>query len=197
MRSWYDRGGRERVREYQRERFGYPPARVFNCLDCGRPARSYLDGDHCSACRTKQARYESRPPIRRLACVACGKPVDVPRRARGSIGGGPSHIACTECRYQLRSATNRRKYIKRRRGVVPGVRYTLAEIGDRDGWRCHLCSRRVDRERRFPHRQSPTIDHLIPIADGGLDAPVNVALAHLVCNVRRSRGGTVQLRALA
>lgn len=71
---------------------------------------------------------------------------------------------------------------------------TLAELGDRDGWRCHLCRRRVDRRLVSPHPMSGTFDHLIPVADGGTDAPVNLALAHRECNTRRGRRGAAQLQ---
>jgi 5-methylcytosine-specific restriction endonuclease McrA len=40
---------------------------------------------------------------------------------------------------------------------------------------------------------SATFDHLIPVSDGGTDAPVNLRLAHLSCNSRRGAGGVVQL----
>lgn len=39
----------------------------------------------------------------------------------------------------------------------------------------------------------PTIDHLVPIADGGLDELANVRLAHRQCNCARGRGGDIQL----
>lgn len=70
---------------------------------------------------------------------------------------------------------------------------TLAELGERDGWRCHLCRLRVDRTLTSPHPMSGTFDHLIPVADGGTDAPINLALAHRHCNTRRGRRGLAQL----
>jgi hypothetical protein len=44
------------------------------------------------------------------------------------------------------------------------------------------------------HLVGPTIDHLIPVTDDGIDDPVNVALAHRLCNSSRQAGGEVQLR---
>lgn len=70
---------------------------------------------------------------------------------------------------------------------------TLAELGGRDGWRCHLCRRRVNRVLVSPDPMSGTFDHLLPIADGGTDAPQNLALAHRICNTRRGRRGVAQL----
>jgi hypothetical protein len=56
------------------------------------------------------------------------------------------------------------------------------QIGNRDNWRCCFCSEPVDRQKEFPHPMSPTLEHHIPIADGGNDEPSNVAIAHLWCN---------------
>ena len=39
-----------------------------------------------------------------------------------------------------------------------------------------------------------SMDHLVPRSAGGLDRMDNVALAHLLCNVRRGVGGEAQLR---
>jgi len=47
-----------------------------------------------------------------------------------------------------------------------------------------------------PHPLAPTIDHLIPLADGGSDSPANVATAHFLCNStkgERHGGGGDQL----
>lgn len=70
---------------------------------------------------------------------------------------------------------------------------TIVELGERDGWRCHLCERSVDKTRRGNDPLAPTYDHLIPVVDGGTDAPENLRLAHRHCNTRRGAGGTVQL----
>lgn len=87
---------------------------------------------------------------------------------------------------------NRRKNAKRR-GARVGDRFTIEEIGDRDGWRCHLCRRRVDRRLSGTLPKGPTIDHLVPISAGGLDERANVALAHRECNLRRRHIGPAQL----
>jgi 5-methylcytosine-specific restriction endonuclease McrA len=61
-------------------------------------------------------------------------------------------------------------------------RYARIEIFERDGWRCHLCGRLVDRTAFVPDLRAPTIDHLIPLAKGGSDTRANVATAHFQCN---------------
>lgn len=71
---------------------------------------------------------------------------------------------------------------------------TKAYLAERDGDRCHLCHKPIDLELAYPHSRSASIDHLVPVADGGSNDATNLALAHLACNIRRGRAGLVQLR---
>jgi 5-methylcytosine-specific restriction endonuclease McrA len=48
----------------------------------------------------------------------------------------------------------------------------------RSKFRCHLCGRYVPPGER-------SIDHIIPLSEGGPDTPANLMLAHVACNVRR------------
>jgi hypothetical protein len=67
-------------------------------------------------------------------------------------------------------------------------------IFERDGWKCGLCHKRVDKRIAHPHPKSPSLDHIIPLSDGGTHEPANVQLAHLGCNSAKSnRGGGEQL----
>lgn len=134
------------------------------------------------------AEYVERMWAHRMArspkgCLDCG----------ASVQRGREFRYCEPCSDERRRSTNRRRNAKRR-GAVRLERFTLAEIGERDGWACHLCSRRVDRSLSGRERFGPTIDHLVPLSCGGTDERVNVALAHRECNVRRHVGGEVQLR---
>ncbi|MGI8515379.1 MAG: HNH endonuclease [Acidimicrobiia bacterium] len=61
---------------------------------------------------------------------------------------------------------------------------SLAIIADRDGWVCQICGQPVSHTRdRAPG--SPSLDHVIPLAQGGPDAMSNLRLTHLACNARR------------
>jgi 5-methylcytosine-specific restriction endonuclease McrA len=60
-------------------------------------------------------------------------------------------------------------------------RFSLKEILNRDGYRCHICTKRV-----LPKDLS--FDHLIPISKGGPHTRQNVAVAHLSCNKKRAAG---------
>jgi 5-methylcytosine-specific restriction endonuclease McrA len=95
-----------------------------------------------------------------------------------------------------RLEANRRRYLakkpyaitdscRRRRARLKNApkieEYDSLEIAKRDGWKCHICGKRVKRGQL-------SIDHLVPLSRGGDDTPQNVALAHLRCNSRRGPG---------
>lgn len=94
----------------------------------------------------------------------------------------------------------KRRQKRRRRALVASVAsepYSTSAVFRRDGWRCHICGRLTARERQVPDPRAPTIDHIIPLADGGDDTMRNVATAHFSCNSRRGTGGLVQMRLIA
>ncbi|QOV99523.1 HNH endonuclease [Rhodococcus pyridinivorans] len=73
-------------------------------------------------------------------------------------------------------------------------RFDPIEIFERDGWVCSLCSTAIDQGLSYPHPMSASIDHIVPVAEGGEHSRANVAAAHLVCNMRKGvRGAAVQL----
>lgn len=115
-------------------------------------------------------------------CARCGKPFV--SAVKNDLGRYCSDHCSSKARASRRRA--------RTRGVEHEP-YARTAIFERDGWRCHLCKRRVVRAQVVPHPQSPVIDHLIPIADGGPDTPGNVATAHFMCNSVRRDVGQAQL----
>ena len=73
---------------------------------------------------------------------------------------------------------------------------TLFELGERDGWRCHLCGGKVPNRDHKNRVLDPEIDHLVPVSAGGSHTWDNVALAHRRCNYERREVGPAQLRLL-
>ena len=97
-------------------------------------------------------------------------------------------------KYCSLSCTNRvdsRSYRFRARATgLPG----LHDIGQRDGWRCHICGRQVSKNLRYPDLRSASLDHLLPLRFGGSSSETNLGLAHLGCNIHRGSLGPAQLR---
>lgn len=51
---------------------------------------------------------------------------------------------------------------------------------------CGICGKIVERQYRYPHPMSATIDHIIPLAKGGHPSDLdNLQLAHFACNRRK------------
>ncbi|MER6977210.1 HNH endonuclease [Streptomyces carpinensis] len=69
------------------------------------------------------------------------------------------------------------------REAGPRDRYTLEDVGDRDGWECAICLSPVSREFRAPHPCTPSVHHVVEVCQGGSDTLDNVALTHLFCNM--------------
>ena len=58
-------------------------------------------------------------------------------------------------------------------------------VFERDGWACHICRGDIDRALAFPHRDSATVDHVIPLTAGGAHSYENCRAAHYRCNSRK------------
>lgn len=102
-------------------------------------------------------------------------------------------VACTDqCSKQLQLEAWRRKNMRRRTANV-GESYTIRELRERDGDRCHLCNKPINFDLPGNDPRGPHIDHLVPLSDGGADCKTNVKMAHARCNLSRGTGGTVQL----
>jgi 5-methylcytosine-specific restriction endonuclease McrA len=70
----------------------------------------------------------------------------------------------------------------------------LAEIVERDGYRCGLCCTLVTMSKVIPHPKAPTIDHIVPLSAGGDDTKANVQLACFLCNSIKGNRGSQQLK---
>jgi 5-methylcytosine-specific restriction endonuclease McrA len=79
---------------------------------------------------------------------------------------------------------------QRRRAVEHGAaseRVSIAVLAERDSDRCGICHKPVALDER-------SVDHILPIANGGGHTYANTQLAHLKCNIIRSNRGPAQLR---
>ena len=55
----------------------------------------------------------------------------------------------------------------------------------RDGWICQICRKRVNKALKHPNPMSPSLDHIIPLSQGGTHTYANVQLVHLTCNLTK------------
>lgn len=81
-----------------------------------------------------------------------------------------------------RDYTRKRRALKRTTQIEP-ISEKIVYL--RDGWICQHCKKRVNKELKWPHPKSPSLDHIIPLNKGGTHTYKNVQLAHLLCNMSK------------
>lgn len=154
------------------------------CEICRSPCRRYGARAFCGSddCRRERnllygvAQREGQlvTPITYRNCADCG------RLFVGRVR--TNRLYCDrDCaqRAGKRAGKHRRRTVER-----VGDFITIHELGERDGWSCHLCPDPVVL-RSGGLAMSPSIDHLVPISRGGEHTWANVKLAHKICNSRR------------
>ena len=148
---------------------------------------------HCSSrCAARHARGNPRTK----ACVVCGAEFD-PVSAHG-----PDAAVCSaECRgtrerawarahygraMQAEEGRNRyraneyRRKARKRQAHVEDV--DRGEVMRRSKWRCHLCGEAIPKAATWPSPEFGTVDHVLPLAAGGVHSYANCKAAHLRCN---------------
>lgn len=138
---------------------------------------------------------------RRCERVGCTRP----HRAKGLCNRHYKDERYPDLQYQFPCDPE----LKRKRDLIKAKRRRAAQrradaenvdrdrVGDRDGWRCGICRRKVNRRRAYPDPMSPSLDHVVPLTQGGRHTYANTRIAHLRCNVERQHcGGNEQLALL-
>lgn len=178
---------------------GCLPPGERTCRACRRVAPPRFKPATCTVCgSTYQRRVNTKP---RTCSPKCAKArmlasLAKPRACRDCAISVMSHMPnprCPACGRERNRLKCRQRWAAGRGRTKHGG-MSIFGLGDRDGWRCHLCRARVDRKLQWPHPKSPTFDHLVPVSDGGTDEAANLALAHAACNLSRGAGGIVQLQ---
>lgn len=156
------------------------------CIRCGNPTGwSARDprGDNCICNPCRRADAPPRPGPRTWTCANCGKVCN-----RAPVKGQVPKYCGTSCQ-QLASFHRRRA--RALNAFVEEV--NRLEVFLADGYKCHLCGRMTDNTKSYPHPKSPTIDHIIPLAKGGLHERSNCRTACARCNsAKQDRGGGEQ-----
>lgn len=82
----------------------------------------------------------------------------------------------------------RRDAARKRRAAVRAASVENVQsmtVFDRDAWICGICNESIPRVTIWPHPQSPSLDHAVPISMGGAHSYSNTQASHLACNMSK------------
>lgn len=160
------------------------PKPLVTCRQCGgaflqRSPRHVLCSDTCRRVEGRVAEYQrsaARKALVMRPCGECGLAFVPGYGVKRTLYCSP---ACG--RRASRRADKQVRRARQRSGVSETVNAT--RVFERDGWRCHICAKKVRREKRgTSHPLAPELDHIIPLALGGHHTYANTACACRRCN---------------
>lgn len=143
------------------------------CKACGKEyfTKEFNSVFYCSEkCKIKSS-------IRKSFCIICGEEFTHSAYAKAKVC---KNISCIREVYKIKSAKRRAQKLNNIVGEID-----IKTIYMRDGFKCGICHKKVLMHKKFPHKKSPSIDHIIPITLGGSTTMNNLQLAHLSCNISK------------
>lgn len=166
------------------------------------PPSTKLKWRQCLKC----SKWMCRPRARKYCSFNCWHSMTYKIRSGSchlcGIAIAKSRQYCVDCserrKAETRKASQRRRRQKygnsfRARARQHGVRYERVDrtkVYERDGWKCGICQRKVNRRLKAPHPMSASLDHIVPMSLGGDHLYVNCQLAHHRCNSLKSSSGS-------
>ena len=167
------------------------------CEHCGKTVvKRQARGRFCStACaqawrsvrRDVRAQLDHDDGLHETKCVVCSKAF--------MVAVWNCTTCSDECTQRLKAQRKLRARSTRRvREISAYVEDVNPQsVFEADGYRCHICGQMTDKDERVPHPRAPTVDHVLPLAKGGLHALFNVRTACFICNsTKGDRGGGEQ-----
>jgi 5-methylcytosine-specific restriction endonuclease McrA len=162
---------------------------VLLCVECGQPRTGHARSLVCSVeCRRRRVASQARDAYYRThpipvdthpSCLACGVPM-----VRGRSQRGRRRSYCSKRCH--RKANKRHPSRARKHGGAVEKGVTTLQVANRYGWQCALCGCATPRRLLGQSDdQSPTLDHIVPLAKGGGHTWVNVQVACRRCNTQK------------
>lgn len=148
------------------------------------PNRKARDGlmTHCKECHKARTRAFYREPIHREKHNAAHRSrYAQDPELRAWLSEYSRHYREVNP-HIMRKATSKRRALKLSSFVEAIDKNVVFES---DGWVCRLCGGPIERELRWPDSGFASVDHILPMSQGGLEAYDNVQAAHLRCNRKK------------
>jgi hypothetical protein len=120
-----------------------------------------------------------------LTCDECGVTFTAPRMRLRCSKRCDMRAYGRRCRMdgRIADASARRRAREKGAKVKDGRRSAILM---RDGWVCQLCGTATRHDVEYPHPMYAVVDHVVPLARGGIHAPSNWQTAHTFCNGMKS-----------
>jgi 5-methylcytosine-specific restriction enzyme A len=186
----YAEGMRQLVRKH------HPPLRSYGtqdaCVTCGQGfIVSSATHRYCSkVCATRAANGRKRQQFGRTQFVGIEFVCTICHRTAVRTTG-PQIYCSKDC-------ARRAHYQKRTKKIQThlGLPYTRRQIFARDKWTCQSCRKKVRDNVSLQHPSRSTIDHIVPLSQGGPECASNVHTLCWPCNHRKGNriGKNDQLR---
>lgn len=169
----------------------YAYKKSLTCCDCGEPmwrgSGSRAQGRACCRPCRRARRKPGYAILARGFCAHCAHWYESTGKATRFCSIQCANAAKPSTRLADYSSERERNSMKcqRRRArkmsavieeVIPSV------VFERDNWTCQLCGEPVDPSMHGWNRMGATLDHIVPLAAGGLHCYANIQLAHRSCN---------------
>lgn len=170
-RSWCSAHYSQWVQTGEAKPFAYKWSEWGSCKVCGSECSERGRRQFCSSkCQVLYSRHQGVPPTI-VTCVRCGDDIDMFTPKDGGVNKRSMKI--TMCDTCFRGSKTRHKM-------------SVSVLAKRDGTDCTICGEGIDMSLRYPNMHRASVDHVLPYSLGGTHDPDNLALAHLVCNIRKS-----------
>lgn len=157
-----------------------------SCLICSESFLTAFDHQRFCSRRCRESNYylkaygsSEKPKTYTSTCAWCAESI-----VKDTPFYHPTHYH-RDCAKKAERARYRLKTIKRQ-GASTGIRISVDELAERDGFICYLCNGQVDMTVPRLSPNGATVDHIVPISRGGLDTLENIKLTHWKCN--RAKG---------
>lgn len=162
---------------------------LHSCINCGSLIKKRKR--YCEECNSVQwvqyyAKKHADIWTKERTCKICGRLFVKPY-------GSKSYLFCSsECQERNKKDSAYHTKIRRDSRLKNQhiERVYRKKVFERDNWRCQICGKKVKADASCPHPKAPTIDHIIPISEGGEHSYRNVRTAHFICNSLRGSNAT-------
>lgn len=174
--------------------------RIFCSMECRSTHTRKRSSPHCLRCSKPIPPQADRGAPRKYCSRNCAK-IARYRMRRGSaitvLEHGTSEHTCQVCeklfwgnvqaKFCSRACSDKifrcRRQMRKLSLFIEDVSITV--LIKRDRGVCQLCNGPVNLKAKWPHPDSPSIDHVIPLVRRGEHGYHNTQLAHLGCNLRK------------